>query len=167
MITIIITMLNKVLGLDQTTLTLWHMTYRAFIVYIFGIILIRVNRKFLGMYSVANFILYVTLGSLLASAIIGSSPFFETLGIIIALMFGNWLLTLLMFHFKIIEHIVKGAPDLLVRDGKIQWRTMHHHHITKEELLDALHRNAHTSNLELVKMAYFENSGAISFVFKD
>lgn len=64
--------------------------------YVVGIILGRMNRRFIGRRTVANFFLFVFIGSVLAAAIIGDL-FYEILGMAIAIIIKNDLKTPRLF----------------------------------------------------------------------
>lgn len=59
-------MLNWLLVLDQEKLALSHMVLRALIVYILGVILIRLDKRFIGERTAFNTILRFLIGSALA-----------------------------------------------------------------------------------------------------
>lgn len=67
------------------------MAARTFIVYLAAIILVRLGEKrFLGKYAALDVILGFALGSILNSAVTGSSAFFEMLGasLVLVLLHG-------------------------------------------------------------------------------
>lgn len=143
-----------------------HMCARGALIYVLGLLLIRINKRFMGMRTVFNYILSVIIGSIFAGATIGATPFFPTLGTIILIMLLNALFSALVFHSKTIEYLLKGEPAVLVKNGEIQWNTMRRHFITRDELMDAVRTRGQTK-LKNVKWALFENTGHISVITKD
>lgn len=155
--------IDILVGEDIDILHIHQMLVRAFVVYIVGIILIRINKRFMGLRTGFNFFLYVLLGSILAGIVMGNIDFLHGIGTVIAIMFLNMATAYLVFLFPSVEHFLKGTPTLLVKDGKIQWKAMHKHLITQDELMDAIH-NAGLLHIDDVSRAFLENSGAITII---
>lgn len=154
------------LGLNKETLTIWHLVARALFVYLFGIILVRTQRQFMNINTPFNFILNFILGSVLANAIIGTVPFFPVIGMALVIALINLLIAKLSYHFPSIELLIKGKPEILIQDGKIQWDVMRKNLITQDELMDSVHRITQSEDISTIKTAYFENSGRITIVRK-
>jgi len=146
--------------------TLLHMTIRGIIVYYFGISIARFNKKLLGIRTPFNFILFVMLGSIFASAIIDEEIFLPLLITTLLLFLINGLMTLLSFYSPFIELFVKGKDSVIIKNGKIQWQIMQQNLITKRELLNELHSQLHTTDLKQVKLAILASDGTISFIQK-
>lgn len=159
----IINTIDAIVGKDIDILTISQMLIRAFVVYIVGIALIRINKRFMGMRTGFNFFLYVLLGSILAGIVMGNIDFLHGIGTVVAIMLLNMATAYLVFLFPTVERWLKGTPTILVKDGRIQWEAMHKHMITKDELMDAIH-HAQVLHLEDVARAFFENSGAITII---
>jgi len=160
--------LNSLLGLgvSQEALTLYHFTARAFLIYFVGMFLIRIQSQFMGINTPFTFMLNFIMGSVLASAIVGDAPYVPVVitSLFIALM--NWFIALLCFYSISIKKLFKGEPDLLVKDGKIIWKNMRKNLITKDELMEAVHKELNSDDLSNVKKAYFEDSGDITIIKK-
>jgi uncharacterized membrane protein YcaP (DUF421 family) len=156
---------NVFLGLGQDPLTLWHMAARTFIVYLAAIILVRLGEKrFLGKYAALDVILGFALGSILSSAVTGSSAFFETLGASLVLVLLHWLFAVLAFHSDRFGDLVKGNKRMLIKDGQIQWDAMQATHISEKDLLAALRTAVQTEDPQQIKIAHLERSGDISAI---
>lgn len=158
--------LNKFLGLEIQQLTFWHMILRSMIVFVLGIAIIKINKRFIGQRNEFNFILFIMLGSILATSITGNAPFFAVLDMVIFLLILNWFLAKLSFHFRPIEKILKGEPSILVKNGGFQLSEMSRHSITHNDLYMHLRLRHGSDNFENVEMAYLEPNGAISFILK-
>jgi uncharacterized membrane protein YcaP (DUF421 family) len=139
------------------------MMARAVVVYFLGICLIRFNRRFMSLRTTFNFFLFILMGSILGAAIVGQLEFFITLIVIIFLMLLDYLFTMLVFYFPSIGALVKGNPEILVRDGNIDWSMMKKHLITQDELMEALHR-MNATDMHKVRYAYFETDGTITII---
>jgi uncharacterized membrane protein YcaP (DUF421 family) len=159
-------LLNSILGLDLSSnyLTFTHLIFRAFIVYFAGMFLVRLQSQFMGINTTFNYMLNFITGSLLANAIVGEGPYFPILGMCLLVIFMNWLIALLCSYSSFMERIIKGKPDILIKNGKIIWRNMRKNLISHDELLEAVHKNLQGTDLSLVKEAYFENSGQITII---
>ena len=152
-------------GLHSQELSIWHMISRVLCVYIVGIILAKVNKRFMGLRSVNNFFLFILIGSILATSIVGSK-FYEILGMAIFIMLTNWLVTVSSYYFPWLKTIINGRPIILINQGKVQDKALNKCFITQEELICSLRVQTNTSDLKKVEKAYFENNGQISFILK-
>lgn len=158
--------LNSVLGLElsQEALTLYHFTARAFLIYFVGMFLIRIQSQFMGINTPFTFMLNFIMGSVLASAIVGDAPYLPVVGTALFIAVMNWIIALLCFYSESIKRFFKGDADLLVKDGKIIWKNMRKNLITKDELMEAVHKEINSDDISKVKKAYFEDSGEITII---
>jgi hypothetical protein len=92
-------------------------------------------------------ILIVILASVLSHAVNGSAAFFPTLG-------GGLVL-------------IKGQPDIIVEDGKVERRNVRRNDISMHDLQEDLRLNAKTEDLDKIKVARIERSGDISFIKRE
>jgi len=133
-----------------------------------GIVLGRLNRRFIGMRTVSNFYLFIFIGSILATAIIGPGHlFFKILSMVIIILIFNWLILLLSVYVSWFGIIIQGNPIILIDHGKIQKHGLKKSLITEKELMALLRYQTNTDEISNVEKAYFENSGHISFVLKN
>lgn len=159
--------LDRFFGLSVTGfLSMEHLIGRILVIYIFGIIMMRLQRQFMAINTPFNYILNFTLGSILASCVTGEAPFLPVLGMTLFIFTLNYLVALGSYMSDRFERLIKGDRDLLVKDGQIQWKGMRRNLITKEELLDAIHESTSHGELNRVSRAYFENDGHISVIEK-
>ncbi len=79
------------------------------------------------------------------------------------IIFWNYALDRLSFHFPRFERFIHPPPLTLVRDGAILWRNMRKESVSKEELLSQL-REAGIENIAEVKKASVEGDGRISII---
>jgi uncharacterized membrane protein YcaP (DUF421 family) len=158
--------LNDLFGIYHQRLLLVHMIWRVLVVYLLGIILIRVNRRFMTLRTSNNFFLFIFIGSILATSLIG--PFFyEVLGMVLFIMFVNWLVVVTGYHFRWFKRIVEGKPALLIDNGRVQRKTLNRYFITEEELIEFCRIRTNVADLTKVEKAYFERNGEISFIIKE
>lgn len=155
---------STIWGIGCQKISVTDMIIRAIIVYIYGIILLRIHKRFMGIRTIFNFVLFVMLGSLMAGAILENVLFIPILVSVTALMLLNWLFAITLYYSTALEKIIKGTPVMLIEDGQIQWQNMRKNFITKNDLLEALRSSTNAISVTEVKQAIFENSGSISFV---
>ncbi len=153
------------LGLDARELAAWQMALRALIVYIAALAMVRLSdKRFIGKNTAFDVILGIVFGSVVSRAITGNAPFFETLGVGLVLVSLHWLFAACAFHSDFFGTLIKGHERTLIEDGKIRWDHMRKSHISENDLLSALRRNAHIADPGDVQNARFERSGEISVI---
>ena len=154
------------LGLNLEKLTFLHMILRSMIVFILGIFIVKINKRFIGQRTEFNFVLFIMLGSILATSITGNAPFFAVLDMVVFLLLLNWVLAKLSFYYPSIEKVLKGKPNVLIENGDIKLFNMRQHSITLNDLLMQLRLRHGSNNIEEVESCYMETNGEISFLLK-
>ena len=157
--------IQHILGLNVTPehLSFSQMAVRGIIVLLATVVMIRIaGRRFISQRNPLDVMLAFILGSMLARDVNGSCAFFATLGagLVMALFYrlaarwtsrsngvGSWL---------------KGAPDVLIKDGEICPRAMVRHQISRNDLMEDLRLLGHITDVADVKLAQIERSGDIS-----
>lgn len=157
--------LIALVGPDQPEMLTWtHMIARAGIIYVFGMLLVMFDKRFIGLRTSFDIVLQITIGSMFASIISGEARFFLGLVSVSLLVVLNWTLAAVAYYSKSFERLLKGSSYILVKDGKIQWNNMRKNFITQQDLMEAVRMNAHLSSLQEVEQAYLENDGEISII---
>jgi len=163
-----ISILKAAFGLQQGVfMLLMHMCLRGLVIYIFSIVLIRFNRRFTGIRTPFNFIVFIMLGSISAAAVTGDAPFFPVVGVITFLVLINRIVAAVVFRFPSLENFLKGPVVLLAKKGKIQWEHMRKNNITKRDLFTELRDQMQTDDLSSVDFAFLATDGEINFVKRD
>lgn len=154
------------LGAEPKMLTFWQMALRAIIMYVAGLMMLRLagDRRFGGRYKDFDIILSVVFGSLLSRAINGSAPFFVTIGTGFVLVGMNRLFAFIADRSRRFNRLISGNLLILIQDGEIQSNNMKKAHVSQTELMSSLRSNAHLSDPSKVKMARFERNGQISVI---
>ncbi|MEQ9618914.1 MAG: DUF421 domain-containing protein [Deltaproteobacteria bacterium] len=156
------------LGADPKSLGVVNIIVRALIVYLVGLLLVRLGKnRFVGKSTAFDAILGFMLGTVLTSAIIGTGPFFIVLGAAAILVIIHWVFAAITFYSSRMDTIVKGQPGKIIEDGEIIWDSMNDNKLTKEDLIEALRRNASFDDVSRVKESYFERNGDVSVIPKD
>ncbi len=162
------TAVTGALGLDRETLTVGQMALRALVVYVVGLVLVRLGQKrFIGQLSAFDVIMGIMVGSILSRAITTPRGFFAILGAALILVVLHYLTAVLSYHSDWLGDVVKGTSRTLVVDGEIKWDGMRGGHISKKDLQGALRENAGIEEVARVKRATLERTGSISVVLAD
>lgn len=139
----------------------------AVLVYVFAIAIVRIGKKrFLGRNTVFDAILGFMLGSTLARSINGGAELGPTVVAGLVLVFMHWVFGLVSHHESKLGHLVKGGSDVLVQDGVVDEATMRRHHLSKNDLLEAMHIRGSVTDIDDVQVARFERNGQISIIPK-
>src|SRR5438067_13746381 len=121
------------LGTEPKDLSFLQISLRGVIVLLFTLIVIRLgDKRSLSKKSAFDAALLIILASVLARAINGSAAFFATLGgsaVIVAL---HRILAYLSVNSTWLRSLIKGVPNLLIRDGAYQHNAMRKNHIHVE-----------------------------------
>ena len=145
-------------------LLLHQVMARAVLVYLAGIIIIRLGKsRSIGRFTPLDVIVGFILGSLLSRGITGSASLSATFAASVALVATHWLLTRLTFQWHWMGNLVKGRADVIVENGKMLDDNLRRHHISQHDLDEAL-RLKGISGLAKVRRAYKERNGEISFL---
>jgi len=62
--------------------------------------------------------------------------------------------------------LVKGRPDVIVRDGQCDVSMMWRNHVSTHDLDEDMRLNAHVDDISGIRIARVERSGDISFIKK-
>ncbi|MBV9617937.1 MAG: DUF421 domain-containing protein [Verrucomicrobia bacterium] len=161
--------LAPILGLDlqPKDLTFLQISVRALIVFLATLIMIRFGHKrSLARKTGFDAVLMVILASVLSRAINGSAAFFATLGGGVVLVIVHRLFALIAFHSHAFGVLIKGAPELIIDDGDLVFRTMRRNHISKHDVEEDMRLDARTEDLKEIEKGFVERSGDISFISK-
>jgi uncharacterized membrane protein YcaP (DUF421 family) len=157
--------LRTTLGLDVDLVTIGQIAVRAAVVYLAGVLLVRVgDRRFLGKNAAFDVIFGVVLGSLLGR---GIAPSLSVAGAVlggVVLVGLHWLFALIAFHVDWFGRLVKGDAQTLMQDGTIDWAAMRRNHISEKDLLSALRLNGRMTEPRGVGLASLERSGDVSVI---
>jgi uncharacterized membrane protein YcaP (DUF421 family) len=154
-------------GVDPKDLTFTQISLRGIIVFLVTLATIRLGHKrSLSRKTPFDAVLLVILAAVLSRAINGSAAFFATLGGGVVLVLLHRLFAYLAFYSHGFGILVKGKPDIIVRDGQCDFRTMRRNHVSKHDLDEDMRLSADTDDLSTIRLARVERSGDISFIKK-
>ncbi len=155
------------LSVEPKNLTFVQISLRGIIVFIAALAMVRLGHKrSLSHKTPFDAVLLVILASVLSRAINGSAAFLATLGGGVVLVLLHRLFAHLAYYSHGFGILVKGKPDIIVRDGECDFRMMRRNHISTHDLEEDLRLDAHLDDLSKVRLARVERSGNISFVKK-
>ena len=140
---------------------------RAFAVYIFLFVLLRVlGKKHVGELSPFDLLILLIISESVSSALSGGDNSLIGGFISAATLIGTVrAVTFVSSRNKRVERFLEGTPKVLVRHGATDRAAMAEQQITMMELLEALRQNGN-ANIRDVKTAVLENDGKISFTMR-
>ena len=155
------------LGVDPKDLTFTQISLRGIIVFLVTLATVRLGHKrSLSHKTPFDAVLLVILAAVFSRAINGSAAFFATLGGGVVLVLLHRLFAYLAFYSHGFGILVKGKPDVIMRDGQYDFRTMRRNHVSTHDLEEDMRLSAHTDDVSAIRLARIERSGDISFIKK-
>ena len=155
------------LGAEPRDLTFVQVSLRGVVVFLVTLITVRLGHKrSLSRKTPFDAALLVILASVLSRAINGSAAFFATLGGGVVLVLLHRVFAFLTFYSHRFGILVKGRPEVIVRDGQCDMAMMWRNHVSTHDLDEDMRLSAHTDDLSDIRVARVERSGDISFIKK-
>ncbi|MBF9253423.1 DUF421 domain-containing protein [Pontibacter sp. 172403-2] len=144
------------------------MSLRAIGIFFAAVLILRIgSSRIFGKNTTFDIVLGVIYGSILSRAITGNAPFWPTLAAALTLVVLHRGLAMLAFYTNIgVGNILKGKPEMLIKNGELQWAAMRRNSVTEHDLCEALRNAGHDADLKSVRLAYLERSGNISVIMK-
>ena len=138
---------------------------RSVSVYIFMIFAIRLfGKKELSQLNTADIILILLLSNSVQNAMVGSnSSLLGGITAAVALFIINFIFKKIMLNSKFIKSLVQDKPEILIHEGKIDFKTLSKLDITDDELKEAMREHG-VEFYKDVKLAMFEIDGNISII---
>ncbi|HJU60796.1 MAG TPA: YetF domain-containing protein [Candidatus Binatia bacterium] len=140
---------------------------RGTIVYLFLFVLLRIIRRGAGTIGLSDLVVVVLIADAAQNAMASEyKSITEGLILVTTIVFWDYLLDWLGYRFPPMRRLLRPAPSLLIRDGRIQRRNLEREMITEEELIEQLREHG-VESVEAVKESYIEGDGHISVIEKD
>lgn len=138
---------------------------RSTSVYFFMLIALRIfGKKELSQLNTTDVILILLISNSVQNAMVGSdSSLFGGLVAASILFIINFILKRMMYKFKKFSDFVQEKPEILIHDGKMDFKTLSKLNISSEELQEAMREHGVEHFLE-VKLAMLEIDGNISII---
>jgi uncharacterized membrane protein YcaP (DUF421 family) len=157
---------HRIVGEDGERITLAQMTVRAVVVFLVGLVLVRVTtQRTFSKATPLDILLSIIIGSNLSRTMTGNAPLFDVIVATAALVALHAALRHLTARWDWLARIVKGKPTVIVRDGEVDRRTMRRCAVGRREL-DAAVRAAGGTEVGDVRLASIERDGSIDVVLK-
>ena len=115
---------------------------RPVVVYLVLILLLRIfGKRELAQLNPFDLVVLLSLSNTVQNAIIGDDNS-VTGGIIgaFSLLAINWLVVRILFRTPRLNRALEGRPAVLIRDGHVDKRALQHEALTREELVEVVHR---------------------------
>ena len=123
------------LGVEPRNLTFVQISLRGIIVFLVTLVAVRLGHKrSLSRKTPFDAVLLVILAAVLSRAINGSAAFFATLGGGVVLVLLHRLFAFLAFYSHSFGILVKGRPDVIVRDGQCDVSMTWRNHVSTHDL---------------------------------
>lgn len=153
---------EKLISSDNNTITWTIMATRGILIFFFAILLIKVGgKRIFGKQTTIDIIIGITMGAILAKAITGNAQFIPALITCAVMALLHRLLAIISFYSPFAGKLIKGEPNLLIKNGVMRPAEMKRTNISENDLLEALHVEG-IDDIKKVKLAYLERSGKIS-----
>lgn len=139
---------------------------RGTVIYLFLFVVLRFLRRGAGQIGISDLLVVVLIADAAQNAM-GSKYESVTEGIALVLTIVGWdyFFDWLAFRFPSLRRILRPRALLLVKDGRIQARSLRQEMITEDELIGEL-REQGVDDVKDVKYSYMESDGHISVVKK-
>jgi uncharacterized membrane protein YcaP (DUF421 family) len=154
--------LEDLIGRDMGAILWWQMSIRALLIFLFGLVLIRLfGRHAFGKQTALDIILAIVIGSNLSRALTANSPFVPTLVATAAIVLLFWVLSRLCVRWPAFGRLVKGDPIWLIRDGRRDLGKMQRTGVSAGDIEEAA-RQSGLAGVSGVHEAVLERNGKIS-----
>ena len=140
-------------------------TLRSVAVYFFMIIALRIfGKKELSQLNTADVILILLISNSVQNAMVGAdTSLYGGMIAAFSLFFINFIFKKVMLKSKFIKGLVQDKPEILIHNGKTEFKTLARLGITSEELEEAMREHG-IEYYKDVKLAMFEIDGNISII---
>lgn len=147
----------------QMPLPILEKLLRPVIVYLVLVALLRLfGKRELAQLNPFDLVVLLSLSNTVQNAIIGDDNSVSG-GVIgaLGLLTINWLVVRLLFRSPRLTRLFEGRAAVLVRDGQIDARALERESLTREELVQAIHRQGF-EDLDQVRRCQLEPNGTFS-----
>lgn len=151
------------------SLPLAEIFLRGTIVYLFIFFIMRVLRREAGEIGISDVLVVVLISDAAQNAMTHEyKSITEGMLLVATIVFWDYFLDWISYHTKsrFILRLLRPAPVLLIKEGRLQKKNLARELIEEEELLGQLRRNG-VESVEEVKKCCLESDGRISVVKRD
>ncbi len=159
-------LIHDLLG-NSKDLTPLQMSLRGIIVFIIGLILIRISgRRSFGMRMPLDNIITVLIGAILSRAVVAASPFIATIVTCTAIAFIHRIFALIGLYNNTFDSWIKGKSRLLYKNGVLNRKLMRKSLLDENDINEGVRINSNLKSMEETDSIYLERDGQISVVKK-
>ncbi|MET0502272.1 MAG: YetF domain-containing protein [Candidatus Binatia bacterium] len=149
------------------SLHIGEIVLRGTIVYLFLFVLLRILRRGAGAIGISDLLVLVLVADAAQNAMASEyKSITEGLVLVTTIVLWDYLLDWLGYRFPGLRPLLRPAPSLLIKNGRVQRRNLAREMITEEELVEQL-REQGVASIEEVKESFMEGDGHISVITKD
>lgn len=160
-------MMNVLLTLfgQGDSLTPLQMGLRAFTLYLFALILVRISgRRTFGKKTTYDNVVAILLGAVLSRAVVGASPYWSTVAAGLVLVCLHRLIAWLSLRYPKFGELVKGKEVLLYSKGEFHHQNMKRCLVAEADLIESIRLNANANSYDQILEIFMERSGKISII---
>lgn len=138
---------------------------RSASVYFFMLIALRIfGKKELSQLNTADVILILLISNSVQNAMVGSdTSLWGGLAAAAVLFIINYILKKLMYKFPKFSNLMQEKPEVLIHDGKLDFKALSKLNITSDEIQEAMREHG-VEHFSDVKLAMLEIDGNISII---
>lgn len=138
---------------------------RSIAVYFFMVIALRIfGKKELSQLNTADVILILLISNSVQNAMVGNNTsLWGGLAAAMVLFLMSFILKKLMFRFKKLSNLIQDKPEILIHNGKTDYKILAKLNITSDELEEAMREHG-VEYYKDVKLAMLEVDGNISII---
>lgn len=152
-------------GADPKDLTVLHVCMRTIIIFFAALLIIRLGgKRFLAQRSGFDVLVGFILASTLSRAINGSALLLPTIAVGVLVIVLHRLLGKAAYHSDALSNLIKGCPEHVIKNGKIDREAMARNDLTEGDLIEDVRLQALIDDLARVRDARIERSGEISVI---
>lgn len=156
------------LGLAPRQLDSGQAVLRAAVVYLGGLLLIRLGTKrLLGRSTAFDLVVSVIVGSLLSRAVNGGAPLVPTLAATAALVALHWGIGFLSHESALFDRLFNGTMTRLIENGQPDHRAMTRAAVSHRDIAEAARLTVGTGDLEELEEVDLERNGRFSIRRRD
>lgn len=157
---------HHIIGPDKPQILWWQECIRALLIFVFGLVLIRLfGRRAFGRQNALDIIFAIIIGSNLSRTLTGGAEFFPTLAATAVMAFVYWVSDHIAARWALFSRLVKGTPIPLTRDGKLDPKAMKRSGVSEGDIEESA-RTSGLPSLKTLRQAILERNGKISTIAK-
>jgi uncharacterized membrane protein YcaP (DUF421 family) len=139
---------------------------RGIVVYIFLMLIFRImGKRTLNETTTFDFVLLLIISEVTQQALVGEDFSLITGAMLICTLMGlDLILTLIKQSSKKIDHVMEGAPLVIVDHGKPLQKRMDKTKVDEDDVLQAARSNFGLETMQDIKYAVLEKDGSISII---